>query len=119
MIYIDKAYVDGVSQTYGMPRQHIWTFAADRDKSTSFCPCANSGVSISPLVGRDYFVIQEKLKQTPWLLAVYCGVEEDVMEVIVVVVTTVHPGSTSSCLIPPLNLLNSECVQTRAPVMRI
>ncbi len=52
---IDEAYVDGVSLTYGMPRQHIWTFAADRDKSISFCPCGNNDVSIPPFVGRDYF----------------------------------------------------------------
>ncbi len=52
---IDEAYVDGVSLTYGMPRQHIWTFAADKDKSTSFCPCGSNDVSIPPFVGRDYF----------------------------------------------------------------
>ena len=41
---LDDAYVDGVSITYGQhPRNHIWTFAADRGLSN--CPC-NSWRSI-------------------------------------------------------------------------
>ena len=38
---IDGGYVDGVSVTYGHPRQHIWTFAAGLSEDTSHCPgCA-------------------------------------------------------------------------------
>ena len=41
---IDGPYVDGVSLTYGSPRQHIWTFAASLDEVNTFnndsrCPC--------------------------------------------------------------------------------
>ncbi len=31
------------------------------------------------LLEETIFVMQEKLKQTPWLLAVHSGIEEDVM----------------------------------------
>ena len=38
---IDEIYVDGLSITYGSPRQHLWTFAAGgREESGVFnCPC--------------------------------------------------------------------------------
>jgi len=53
---IDDPYVDGVSLTYGYPRQHIWTFASDTDHSTSFCPCSNSpDVDIPDFIEEDYF----------------------------------------------------------------
>ena len=32
---IDAPYVDGVSLTYGDPRNHIWTFVSAIDESTS------------------------------------------------------------------------------------
>ena len=40
---IDGAYVDGVSLTYGNPRQHIWTFAAalDEREGSWSCPCTD------------------------------------------------------------------------------
>ena len=52
---IDEPYVDGVSLTYGSPRKHIWTFAADRDKNNSFCPCVRDDISTPEFVGEDYF----------------------------------------------------------------
>ena len=53
---IDEPYVDGVSLTYGSPRKHIWTFAADRDKNSSFCPCGVRDDRSTPeFVGEDYF----------------------------------------------------------------
>ena len=44
---IDAPYVDGVSVTHGMPRTHIWTFAAGVSEARvanhrSNCPCANA-----------------------------------------------------------------------------
>ena len=36
---IEDNYVDGVSLTHGNPRQHIWTFAANK---TCLCPLNNS-----------------------------------------------------------------------------
>ena len=61
---INTHYVDGVGLTHGSPRQHIWTFAAARDETTSSpqykCPCTNRNVANSAtpppsFVGNDYF----------------------------------------------------------------
>ena len=59
---IDDYYVDGVSITYGNPRQHVWTFAAypsdDRTYPTALCPCSQPSRNIrSPphFVGNNYF----------------------------------------------------------------
>ena len=38
---IDGHYLDGVSITHGMPRNHIWSFAAEW-RDNSYCPCSNS-----------------------------------------------------------------------------
>ena len=62
---IDGTYVDGVSLTYGAPRQHIWTFANALDEFphinlyTSKCPCTNvteiRPISVPTYIGNDYF----------------------------------------------------------------
>ena len=60
---IDDQYVDGVSLTYGSPRQHIWTFANALDEypshTVSICPCTNVSeqytINIPSYVGNDYF----------------------------------------------------------------
>ena len=60
---IDERYVDGVSLTYGSPRQHIWTFAnalqEGQDYSQYACPCTDSNeqqsINIPSFVGNDYF----------------------------------------------------------------
>ena len=60
---IDDPYVDGVSVTYGMPRTHIWTFAAGASEArvanyTTNCPCANPAADTTPapnFVGENYF----------------------------------------------------------------
>ena len=62
---IDDPYVDGVSLTHGMPRNHIWTFAAGASDASvldyvSNCPCANPQASTvatpaPSFVGDDYF----------------------------------------------------------------
>ena len=57
---INSTYVDGVSLTYGIPREHIWTFAAALDRGNgnqnthSLCPC-QSNMTPPPFVGEDYF----------------------------------------------------------------
>ena len=56
-------YVDGVSVTRGMPRTHIWTFAAGASEASvanhsTNCPCANPAANTIPppsFVGDDYF----------------------------------------------------------------
>ena len=56
---IDNAYVDGISITYGHPRNHIWTFAASHGGQISInnrCPCnSNDEVSTPLFINNDYF----------------------------------------------------------------
>ena len=57
---IDSDYVEGVSLTYGTPRNHIWTFAAGQSKDYYYpednCPCAPTPGSAPPsFVGENYF----------------------------------------------------------------
>ena len=63
---IDTAYVDGVSITYGQPRNHIWTYAAGLTDILASgverysCPCRLSGTPFTPqeppsYVGSNYY----------------------------------------------------------------
>ena len=54
---INSYYVNGLSITYGNPRQHIWTYAnGDYDISnTRYCPCDNSGGTTPSFVGNNYY----------------------------------------------------------------
>ena len=52
---IDGNYLDGVSITRGMPRNHIWSFTAENNDNYR-CPCSVSTSHTAPLfVGEDYF----------------------------------------------------------------
>lgn len=53
---INMAYVDGVSLTYGNPRQHLWTFVGSNTSAVSWCPCS-TGSTTTPFdfIGQDYF----------------------------------------------------------------
>ena len=53
---IDDPYLDGVSLTYGSPRQHIWSFASYTSEVYQGCPCyvGHTRVPVS-FVGNDYF----------------------------------------------------------------
>ena len=57
-VTIDTPYLDGVSLTYGSPRQHIWSLAAGHGGNFR-CPCDNSDRVQAPLpppfVGNNYF----------------------------------------------------------------
>ena len=59
---IDSYYLEGVSVTYGSPRQHIWSFANGLDEVLSYpqytCPCVPGSTaesSIPLFVGQNYF----------------------------------------------------------------
>ena len=57
---IDNIYLDGISVTYGSPRQHVWSFAGGFDErhTTVACPCvtgSTSGNHIPSFVGQNYF----------------------------------------------------------------
>ena len=63
-IPIDQNYVDGLSITYGSPRQHLWTYAASvregynsNDDTSSYCPCTPNfpGASPPPYVGSNWY----------------------------------------------------------------
>ena len=58
----NDVYVDGLSITYGTPRQHIWTYAAAVTEAllvphrNSNCPCASEpGASPPPIVANNYY----------------------------------------------------------------
>ena len=59
---IDDHYVNGLSITYGSPRQHIWTYAnGDNDAPVGtinhiyHCPCYNNSGHTTPFVGNNYY----------------------------------------------------------------
>ena len=61
---VNTYYVDGVSLTYGSPRQHIWTFAGGLDEQNANslpnerCPCVIGSTNrplIPSFVGQSYF----------------------------------------------------------------
>ena len=67
---IDGPYVDGISLTYGTPRQHVWSFAAVLDERSGLraagngnyraqCECTDSTdiamLDVPSYVGNDYF----------------------------------------------------------------
>ena len=51
---INSAYVDGVSLTHGIPRQHIWTFAA-AGRGDRICQCHTLHAQRPDTVGQDFF----------------------------------------------------------------
>ena len=51
---LDDPYVDGISITFGHPRNHIWTFAAAQVGQFS-CPCISDGNAAPPFVNRNHF----------------------------------------------------------------
>ena len=62
---IDEQYVDGVSLTYGSPRQHLWTFSNTIDEAgagndINRCLCTDSSCPVTTctvinFIGNDYF----------------------------------------------------------------
>ena len=58
-IGIDGSYMDGVSITYGSPRNHIWTYVGSFSETATgdrACPCDSSGGNQpQPFVGNNYY----------------------------------------------------------------
>ena len=53
---INNPYIDGVSLTYGNPRQHIWTFAGYYSAIYPECPCSNGSMRIPfDFIDQNYF----------------------------------------------------------------
>ena len=51
---LEGHYLDGVSITHGMPRNHIWSLAADWRDDYIYCPCSTTYTAPS-FVEDDYF----------------------------------------------------------------
>ena len=59
---IDETYIDGISITHGMPRNHIWSYAASPEEqnlrySNFLCPCSSvyTGSGPQPFIGDNYY----------------------------------------------------------------
>ena len=69
---INKAYVDGISITYGSPRKHIWTLAAGLYETENLllnCPCNSPGGAQPPsFVGSDYYC-ESADDSAPWSIS--------------------------------------------------
>ena len=58
---LDQIYVDGLSITYGSPRQHVWTYAsAVREGNSTYigsnCPCSSyPGALPPPVIGNNWY----------------------------------------------------------------
>ena len=70
---IDGAYLDGVSITYGLPHQHIWSLGVGHSNqvySIYRCPCDNSNRNEAPLppsfVGNNYFCDSDYINGEVW-----------------------------------------------------
>ena len=63
---INSYYVDGVSITQGLPRQHVWTYAAGNGENSYHCPCSDSSSEPIPaFVGSDYYCESGPLATDP------------------------------------------------------
>ena len=57
---INQRYVDGISITYGSPREHVWTFVAGVTENSPLtvnnCPCSSTPGRAAPsFVGNNYY----------------------------------------------------------------
>lgn len=53
---LDEPYVDGVSLTYGSPRNHIWSFIGYTSDAFPNCPCSTDPQRSTPdYIGENYF----------------------------------------------------------------
>ena len=53
---INRHYVNGLSITYGNPRQHIWTYANGADDDGGIdCPCDGAGGTTPSFIGNKYY----------------------------------------------------------------
>jgi len=74
---IDGPYVDGVSITYGTPREHIWTYAIGNNDNSdtgfpSSCPCSQfPGDSPPAFVGSNYYCESGRLLNNATANGVY------------------------------------------------
>ena len=117
---IDDYYVDGVSITYGNPRQHVWTFAAhpgdDYTNPNALCPCSQPSLSVpSPpsFVGNSYFCDTGAPPCCFPTLMTPCGMDRVVVVLVPVAHSIILRGSWLLCQKLPLMILKYEPVTMR------
>ena len=112
-------YADGISITHGLPRQHIWSFAAGRDEITaveldSTCPCSLNGTNTVPtFIGNNYFCDTGTItnnSQELSILTIPCGMDKPADPQATAAPSTHHHGSLYDCQMPQLITLKSELV---------
>ena len=87
---------DGISITFGHPRNHIWTFAATRN-SQDYCPCITSGNAALCLSTGTTFVKLAYVIVTALLLpTIHSGMVRAVLAPMPAVNSTTLHGSVSS-----------------------
>ena len=118
---IDGQYVDGVSLTYGSPRQHIWTFANAIDeagayRNTSRCTCTDSSRPNPPpsFVGNDYFCETgvppgQGYRTLPSMLMIPCGMVKVVVQLAHAAHSTIHHGFVNNYLSQLMLIWKSDC----------
>ncbi len=53
---IEGDYIDGISLTFGNPREHIWSFIGYTSAAFPNCPCSTDAVRTTPgYIGENYF----------------------------------------------------------------
>ena len=103
---INEVYGDGLSITYGMPRQHVWTYVAAVSEgilnanTDSNCPCSDyPGVSPPSYIGDNWYCESGNLIQghQTCFLMIHSGMVRIARERAVAMVNLLH-GSVSSYL---------------------
>ena len=104
---IDGRYVDGVSLTYGSPRQHIWTFANALDEAgasndASRCTCTDSSRPNHLLaMTTSVRLVCHQVNVgavVPFMLMIPCGMVKVVVQLAHAVHSTIHHGFVNNYL---------------------
>ena len=94
---LDVAYIDGISVTYGHPRNHIWTFAAVSE-NVGNCPCITCRTTTpSFVVGANFCEVGISNNGLILLPAIHYGMVRAVLPALAVAVEILDlHGSVSS-----------------------
>ena len=98
--------MDGVSVTYGQPRQHIWTFAAAirayNREDFSLYPCTNNQtaalIDVPRLSDTTTFVRLDSpvMIRTSFTRLILCGTARAAARTVSAALSTIPPGSVDS-----------------------
>jgi hypothetical protein len=129
---IDGPYVDGVSLTYGSPRQHIWTFANALDEVDGYndhsrCSCTDSSCpnTTPSFVGNDYTSVRlvchqvKALLTLSFMLMIPCGMVKVVVQLAHAAHSTIHHGFVNNYLSQLMLISKSDCAHLIIQVWKI